>query len=326
MKTVYSGNIFEDLSIVQMHPEGFRPEGGLLQERMEIPVYKGFSAVEDRIISGGFMIIYQQLFNLGATKMDVLHDFHFLTMIFEMEGYASFESTKSDMPNHDIAGGMHRLMFLPSVDGQLTYAKSRRAIEISLSLDFFNSLFEHDLGHLGNFGKGINLLESVLLTDKALPITLSMYQILNDIIYCKFSGSLKRIYLQSKIGELLMLQLDQVFSQNSNISKFSKGDRDKAHLVKHLIEINMFKPLTIPELAKLAGINTSKLKEVFKTEFGTTIFGYLTDLRLSLAKSSLEEGELSIGDIAYKLGYKHPQHFTFAFKRKFGFAPSKFKR
>lgn len=324
MKTIYTGDIFEEMSIMQPHPEGFRPDDGMLIERMVIPEHKGFSAIEDRVISGGFMVIYQQLFNVVPIMMEVVHDFPFLTMIFELEGYGSFESTKPGMPDHEIPGGMHRLMFLPHVDGNLTYAKSRRGIEISLSIEFFNSLFEHNFDWLGAFGKGVEHVESVLLTSKPMPITLSMHQILNDIIHCKFNGHLKRIYLQSKIAELLIMQLDQVF-QDEKTTKIKKVDRDKIFHVKFMIETNILNPLIIPELARQAGINASKLKQLFKLEFGTTIFGYLTDLRLNMAKQLLEEGELPIGDIAYKVGYRHPQHFTFAFKRKFGFAPSRFK-
>lgn len=324
MKTIYTGNIFEKMSIIQAHPDGFRPEEGLLTERMIIPEYKGFSAIEDRIITGGFMIIYQQLFNTVPITMEVIHDFPFLTMIFEFEGYANFESTKPGMLDHHIPGGMQRLMFLPHVDGKLSYANSRKALEITLSLEFFNSLFENDISWLGNFGKGISHAAAVMFTREPLPITLPMHLIIKDIIQCKFSGHLKRVYLQSKIAELLMLQLDQVL-QTEKSNTIKKIDRDKVYHVKHLIEENVARPLTIPELAKQAGINTSKLKQLFKQEFGTTIFGYLTDLRLNQAKQLLEEGDLPIGNIAHKIGYKHAHHFTDAFKRKFGYLPSDLK-
>lgn len=324
MKTIYTGDIFEQMSIIQAHPDGFRPEDGMFMERMVIPEYKGFSAIEDRIIAGGFMIIHQQLFNTTPIIMEVIHDFPFLTMIFEFEGYANFESTKTGMLNHHIPGGMQRLMFLPHVDGKLSYGNSRKALEISLSLDFFNSLFENDLSWLGKFGRGINRDESVMFTSEPLPITLQMNLIINDIIHCKFSGHLKRVYLQSKIAELLLLQIDQV-SQTEKGTTIKKIDREKVHYVKHLIEKNMEKPLTIPELAKQAGINTSKLKQLFKQEFGTTVFGFLTDLRLNKAKHLLEEGELPIGNIAHQTGYKHAHHFTDAFKRKFGYLPSDLK-
>ncbi|MCW3117787.1 MAG: hypothetical protein JWM28_1869 [Chitinophagaceae bacterium] len=36
----------------------------------------------------------------------------------------------------------------------------------------------------------------------------------------------------------------------------------------------------------------------------------------------LLEGEYSIGDIAYSVGYKHQQHFTAAFKPKYSYLPS----
>ncbi|WP_234859251.1 helix-turn-helix domain-containing protein [Aquimarina aquimarini] len=40
----------------------------------------------------------------------------------------------------------------------------------------------------------------------------------------------------------------------------------------------------------------------------------------------LIEEELTIAEISYAVGYKNPQHFTAAFKRKFGYLPSNLKK
>lgn len=324
MKTEYKSDFFEAMSIVQLHPDGFRPDEGVLSEKMIIPPYKGFSVVEDRVVTGGIMIIYQQLSNVRPIMMEVIHDFPFLTMIFELDGGAEFVSNKPGMLYHDIPGGMQRLMFFPQVQGALSYEKSRKGLEITISLEYFNTLFEHDLSPLGKFGRGIINTESVLLHQSALPITTLMRSVIYDILNCKFSGSMKRAYLQSKVAELLMLQLEQLFQLDMS-APLKRKDRDTVYRVRELIEKNISQPLTIPELAVEVGINTTKLKQLFKQEFGNTIFGYLTEIRLDQAKRLLEEGELPIGDIAHQIGYKHPQHFTAAFKRKFGYTPSEIR-
>ncbi|MCZ7140539.1 AraC family transcriptional regulator, partial [Salmonella enterica subsp. enterica] len=48
---------------------------------------------------------------------------------------------------------------------------------------------------------------------------------------------------------------------------------------------------TLSELAKIAGINEFKLKNGFKELFDTTVFGYLSDIRLLEAKEQLRSGK-----------------------------------
>ncbi|HEV7230428.1 MAG TPA: helix-turn-helix transcriptional regulator, partial [Bacteroidia bacterium] len=54
-----------------------------------------------------------------------------------------------------------------------------------------------------------------------------------------------------------------------------------------------------------------------------TVFEYLSDVRLELAKNDLLDKRKSATEIAFELGYSSLQHFSSAFKKKFGIAPSK---
>jgi len=73
------------------------------------------------------------------------------------------------------------------------------------------------------------------------------------------------------------------------------------------------------------GINEYKLKKGFKETFGTTVFGYLSDTRLDIAKNELLANRKTAGELALELGYSSLQHFSGAFKKKFGASPSKLK-
>jgi AraC-like DNA-binding protein len=43
------------------------------------------------------------------------------------------------------------------------------------------------------------------------------------------------------------------------------------------------------------------------------------------AKEILSKRGMNISEVAYEVGYKNPQHFTVAFKKYFGYVPSKLK-
>lgn len=69
------------------------------------------------------------------------------------------------------------------------------------------------------------------------------------------------------------------------------------------------------------GINEYDLKKGFKEQFGRTVFGYLGEQRMSLAYELLKTKTQTIGEISSVVGYKNPQHFSSAFKKRFGLSP-----
>jgi AraC-like DNA-binding protein len=76
-------------------------------------------------------------------------------------------------------------------------------------------------------------------------------------------------------------------------------------------------------LTLLAGMNRTKLMSGFKDLFGTTIYSYVADLRMERAKELLiREPLLKIADIARRVGFKNPNNFSAAFKKKFGYSPN----
>jgi two-component system, response regulator YesN len=52
----------------------------------------------------------------------------------------------------------------------------------------------------------------------------------------------------------------------------------------------------------------------------------LTEERLRKAAALLLEGNLSVKEIAYVVGYKHPSSFIRAFDRFFGQAPNRYRQ
>lgn len=139
----------------------------------------------------------------------------------------------------------------------------------------------------------------------------------------RYAGALRKIHLEIKITELLLMQLRQA-SQLGNQRRINPVDWEKLYYVKELIEANLPERYTILQLAELAGMNDCKLKQLFKARFGLTLFEYLTEVRLTKARQWLEEGRLSVDDIATRVGYCYVQHFAAAFRRKFGISPKVF--
>jgi len=46
---------------------------------------------------------------------------------------------------------------------------------------------------------------------------------------------------------------------------------------------------------------------------------------MDIAKERIFDTSKSVGEIAYELGFKHPQHFTRMFKKEVGMSPSDYR-
>ncbi|MEM1260306.1 MAG: AraC family transcriptional regulator, partial [Bacteroidota bacterium] len=184
---------------------------------------------------------------------------------------------------------------------------------------------EHCYVVKSDFKKAMQTRQTAVLSRHNHPITLEMYAIINDIIQCERQGLFKRIFLESKVISLLLLQLEQIdaYSSNPICKGIKKEDVEKMYAVKELIDKNFKQIETLNGLAKRVGTNEYTLKKGFKELFGTSVFQYWKGLRLHTAKSMLREDGLSVQEVSRRIGYKNPQHFTTAFKRQFGVAPSK---
>ncbi|CAG5072352.1 HTH-type transcriptional activator RhaR [Dyadobacter sp. CECT 9623] len=332
MKVVFKSEDFAELNHVREFDEGFevRDKSQIREVREEFN-HEGMNARTHRIYCPGMIVSMIE----GSLEKDLVHllesDFPYLQMHFELSstGCLYHPQARAEIDTV-IYNGSHSLLFYPSLKGRLNYLKKplSQSVEIELSLDFLRRIFNNDLEVLEEFGRNIEKNHPAIMGGKSFPITSAMRQILGQIRDCQFSGQLKRLFVEAKVIELLTIQISQINAIEDKRKVLKKTDVDKLHEIKELLLRNMYDPFSIEELSRLAGINRTKLQEGFRQLFGTTIFGYITDSRLDEAHKLLAENKFgaTIAEISAISGYKNPQHFTAAFKRKFGYLPKDLRK
>lgn len=162
------------------------------------------------------------------------------------------------------------------------------------------------------------------LFDQNLTIDFLLRTCLSAILKCNYEDSLKSIFLFSKVVEIIVLQLESYKNSLDDKKTYIKTDYDKERILyaKDYLLKNIENPPSIKQLARVSGINEFKLKKGFKELFSQTVYEYLSDVRLDLAKNDLLESKKSISQIAFDLGYSSLQHFSNSFKKKFGVSPN----
>lgn len=221
----------------------------------------------------------------------------------------------------------HNIIYAHQMCGQMEFdGPDMQILEINLAPDFFKRFLPEDSELFNVFRNAIDKRHSSLINPDHSRISLEMYQILSDIINCDRKGTFKRIYLEAKVAELLLLQLEQLVKETSSTSSLLRKDEEKIYAVRDFIVNNLNQNCSLIDLAHQVGTNEFTLKKGFKELFGTTVFNFWSDTKMKQAKKMLLEGDLNINEISELVGYKNPRHFSAAFKRKYHIIPSQLKK
>lgn len=92
------------------------------------------------------------------------------------------------------------------------------------------------------------------------------------------------------------------------------------------IQSNLDAALALTDIAAQVHLSPYHFTRRFKQSTGLAPHQYVIARRVERAKSLLMVGDLSVGEIAYAVGFGSPAHLTFPFKRLVGITPSRFVR
>lgn len=151
------------------------------------------------------------------------------------------------------------------------------------------------------------------------PLTPAMIQSLRTLFNSPLSGPLKKLLTEAKVQELLALQL---FHFSDRTPKLPARDRDLMEDIRNYLDTHFLEDHTLKSICQRFGVNEFKLKSGFKQSFNTTVFDYLWNKKMEHAHSLLADRQLRILEVANLVGYQYTNHFSTAFKKKFGYSPS----
>ena len=72
-------------------------------------------------------------------------------------------------------------------------------------------------------------------------------------------------------------------------------------------------------------LSPNYLGDLLKKETGKSAQEHIQLKMIDVAKEKIFDSEKSISEIAYELGFKHPQHFTRMFKKQVGMSPNEYR-
>jgi AraC-like DNA-binding protein len=109
-------------------------------------------------------------------------------------------------------------------------------------------------------------------------------------------------------------------------SKTKLIEEVKTLIIKSIYESNKPEEINYSDyLSKATGKPYTALSSLFSSVENTTIEKFIIAQKIERTKELLVYGELTLSEIAYRLGYSSSQHLSGQFKKITGFTPSYFK-
>ncbi|QRN99771.1 helix-turn-helix transcriptional regulator [Archangium violaceum] len=96
--------------------------------------------------------------------------------------------------------------------------------------------------------------------------------------------------------------------------------------VTEYIEDHLDQNLSLARLAVVAGVSASHLKTLFKRSTGLPVHEYVVQRRVERARTLLQRGGLSVGEVALEAGFSHQSHLARCMRRVLGVTPTEVVR
>jgi AraC-like DNA-binding protein len=134
-------------------------------------------------------------------------------------------------------------------------------------------------------------------------------------------------FMLSRLIEMLLVEAMRSTMEGSATPGLlmGLGDERLATALK-LMHAQIERPWTLAQLAKAAALSRSSFCERFTRTVGVAPMEYLVSWRMQIAKDLLRRDELTVAEVAERVGYGSTSAFSVAFSRQVGQSPSQYSQ
>lgn len=150
--------------------------------------------------------------------------------------------------------------------------------------------------------------------------------ILFSAVQENLTGQMRRLHAQAKSLEFITALANHLVHGEQ---PYAMASGHKEQLVEQLHNELLHLEGKVPSLEVLAqqyGISARMLNDEFRKRYGSSIYNYVSELRLTAAHEKLIKTAMPMKILALNMGYSHVNHFISAFSRKFGYSPGSLRK
>jgi AraC-like DNA-binding protein len=158
------------------------------------------------------------------------------------------------------------------------------------------------------------------------PMDFEYKRLLGEVIESQDDPALESLVIQNRILLLLERFFTRIYQKMSDTHfnvKISNSDISQLKMVeRELLKDFSAEPAPIPQLARMAAMSPSKLKNSFKEIYGLPLYQYYQKHRMNKAKAMLLSRKYTVKEVGIELGYSNLSNFAKAFRKSFDQLPS----
>lgn len=118
--------------------------------------------------------------------------------------------------------------------------------------------------------------------------------------------------------------LDMILLPDMEENAFASG-KETIKAIYNYIESNYYEEITLNNLAKKYHMESSYLSKLFKKETGNNLIYFISEKRVEKAKEMMRNGNLTLTEIAFSVGYDDYNYFNKVFRKMVGISPRDYR-
>lgn len=293
----------------------------------------------------GYLISYSRdgYYNLGIADYTIPKDF---SISFDNPerlmrfGIVYKGITEFKIENNPVSSFTPSSFFVIEKDlkGKQKWKKGQHfhGIEITIHERYFDEVIKPNFPNIMDINAFIKNYTYIYLP-------LEIVEIIHQLETLSNQNALNSIYLESKILECIAILINEVTKSpenaftnqinygnitigNDRVIKLTSSDIHAIHKAHDILERNFNNPPNIRALSKMVFLSEQKLKAGFSKHYHMSIGEYINHIKMTTAVNLLSTTDLSIEEIAYRVGYNYSANFSKMFKKTYGKTPLKFRR
>lgn len=157
--------------------------------------------------------------------------------------------------------------------------------------------------------------------------------VLNDRISNRIGSRMTQLIQKLTIGSYLDIPLivyqilsDLIYEKNSVAQEDKSEVTARVHMAKSYMDAHIAEVITNERLAEISGLSKSYFMKSFKNIFSRTPQEYMMYQKLESARHYLIHSNISVDQLAEKLGFCSTSHFIKRYKKHIGVTPAVYRR
>lgn len=151
-----------------------------------------------------------------------------------------------------------------------------------------------------------------------------LFPVFRALCHPMHKGSLG--YLRLKVLELFLVLSDLSAQDAVKPAAYFSGDTiQKVKALKAALMEQLDTKISLRELAAQYDLSLTMLKDCFKAIYGKPVYAFHREYKMQVATKLLTTTDLSIAELAGRLGYENPNKFSTAFRDVIGLSPRAYR-